>query len=139
MRGFAKLRLKDCVLVFRASIWTVAVRVGLSTLPFRTVRRLLMDRVKPTGAKYSVEQIVWAVRTTSRHVPQATCLTQALVVQRFLAKSGYHCRLRLGVAKDAVRGFEAHAWVECSDRVVIGESPGEPVTSVFTPIAAWEG
>jgi Transglutaminase-like superfamily len=139
MSRIAKLRFRDYVLALRAIVWTTAVRVGLSTLPFRTVRALIMDRARPVANRYTIEQIVWAVRAVSRYVPNATCLTQALVVQRFLIRSGHRCRLQLGVAKDAVRGFEAHAWVECGDRVVIGESAGESVTSRFTPIAAWEG
>jgi hypothetical protein len=139
MARSAKLRFRDYILTFRVIVWTTAVRVGLSTLRFRTVRSLMMDRARPTADTYTIEQIVWAVRAVSRYVPNATCLTQALVVQRFLIRSGHRCRLRLGVSKDAVRGFEAHAWVECDERVVIGESAGESVTSRFTPIAAWEG
>jgi hypothetical protein len=139
MSPIAKLRFWDYVLAFRVIIWTIAVRVGLTTLRFATVRSLIMDRARPITDRYTIEQIVWGVRAVSRYVPNATCLTQALVVQRFLITSGYRCRFRLGVAKDAVRGFEAHAWVECDERVVIGESVGESVTSRFTPIAAWDG
>jgi hypothetical protein len=139
MSRIGKLGCRDYLLAFRVIVCTTAVRVGLSTFRFATVRSLIMDRATPITDGYSVEQIVWAVRATSRYVPNATCLTQALVVQRFLIRSGHRCRLRLGVAKDAVRGFEAHAWVECGERVVIGESGGESVTSRFTPIAAWEG
>ena len=97
-----------------------------------------MQRVKPTGSKHSVEQIVWAVRVASRYVPKSTCLAQALAVQRFLAGSGHSCLVRIGVAKDPILGFEFHAWVECDGRVVIGEADGTSVTSHFTPIAAWE-
>jgi hypothetical protein len=98
----------------------------------------MMDGAQSVANTYTIEQIVWAVRAVSRYVPNATCLSQALVVQRFLIRSGHRCRLRLGVAKDAIRGFEAHAWVECDERVVIGESAGESVTSRFAPIAEWE-
>ena len=138
MRGFEKLRVRNYGLFLRASIWTVAVRVGLWTLPFRTVLRLAMGRLKSSETRYSIEQIVWAVRAASRYVPKATCLTQAIVAQQFLSRSGHHCRLRIGVARDAIHGFESHSWVECDGRVVIGESAGASVTSLFTPIAAWE-
>jgi hypothetical protein len=137
VRRFAKLRL-NYKLLFRAGVWIVAVRLGLSTLPFRAVRQMTMYRVTATGSEYSVEEIVWAIRAVSRYVPKATCLVQALVVQRFLMASGHRCRLRLGVAKDVVRGFQSHAWVESGDRVAIGEFRGESVTSLFIPIAAWE-
>jgi transglutaminase superfamily protein len=139
MSRIAKLKFRDYVLTFCVLVWTTAVRVGLSTLRFRTVRSLMMVRARLSADRYTVDQIVWAVRAVSRYVPNATCLTQALVAQRFLIRSGHRCRLRLGVSKDAVRGFEAHAWVECGERVVIGESGGESVTSRFTPIAAWDG
>lgn len=139
MRRLLKLRGTDYMLLLRAGICTVAVRVGLWIFSFRTVRRLAMCRCKPGRTRYSVEQIVWAVRAISRYVPEATCLTQALVVQRLLTMSGFPHWLRLGVAKDPVRGFESHAWVECDGRVVIGESADASVANLFTPIAVWEG
>ena len=138
MRRLAKLCL-NYKLLLCAGIWIAIVRVGLSTLSFRTVRRLARYNVRATGSKHSVEEIVWAVRSVSRYVPKATCLSQALVVQRFLMASGRQCRLRMGVAKDAFRGVQAHAWVECDDRVVVGDFPGGSVTSLYSPIAAWEG
>jgi hypothetical protein len=137
--SIAHFRLRDYVLVVRAAVLTIAVRVALSTLPFRFVRRLLMNRATPVRGTYTVDEIVWAVRGISKYVPGATCLTQAFVSQRLLAKSGFPCQIRIGVAKDPDRGFESHAWVECDGRVVIGESDGATVTNLFTSIAAWEG
>ena len=139
MRRTPKFRSRDYALAFRALFWTAMVRAGLSTFRFRTVRSLTLDRVRPRASRYTIEEIAWAVRAVSRYVPNATCLTQALVVQRLLMRSGHRCRLQLGVAKDAVHGFAAHAWVECGGRVVIGESAGECVTERFTSITGWEG
>ena len=98
----------------------------------------MIDRVSPAAkSRYSVDRIVWAVRAVSRRVPKATWLTQALVAQRLLLKSGHRCRLRMGAANETARGFEAQSWVEYGGRVVIGERAGTSITDVFTPMAAW--
>ncbi|MGH9544213.1 MAG: lasso peptide biosynthesis B2 protein [Terriglobales bacterium] len=42
-------------------------------------------------------------------------------------------RIRIGVSKDAGQ-FEAHAWVESQDRVVIGDSGLQR----YTPMMVWD-
>jgi hypothetical protein len=82
-------------------------------------RRIVAGR-RLTGA--SPDDIVWAITATSRYVPRATCLTQALVAEALLPQAGVDGRLRIGVARDAgANRFEAHAWVEHGDRILIGE------------------
>ena len=58
----------------------------------------------------------------SRYVPRATCLTQALTMQVLLERAGYDARLRIGVARGDEGQFQAHAWVESQDGIVIGGS-----------------
>ncbi len=61
---------------------------------------------------------VWV---TDRRRP---CLPVALATQRLAARLGYRAVLRLGV----VRGegiLEAHAWVECGGRCIVGQSARE--------------
>jgi len=102
------------------TLFVVAVaRVTLWMLPLALARKVVATT---TGAmkQISVERLVWAVKAASRWVPQATCLTQAMAVQALLARAGYGSRLEIGVAKDAAHRFEAHAWVTCGNRIVIG-------------------
>jgi hypothetical protein len=76
-------------------------------------------------AKYSNEEICWAVLAAAKYVPGATCLAQSLVGRSMLRREGYPAEIRIGVANEA-REFGAHAWVWSGNRIVLGES-----TSVF--------
>jgi hypothetical protein len=78
-----------------------------------------------------IRRVARAMRLTSRLVPGATCLTQALAAQILLGQRGYHLQLRIGVAKDGGGRLEAHAWLESQGMVVIGQS-ADP--SRFTPL-----
>ena len=107
----------------------IAVRLVLWCLPYRTVRRVTSVPVASTptppppvdGRDPIVGAVASAVKSASRFVPRATCLTQALVAERMLARRGRSSTLRIGVARDASGAFEAHAWLEHADRVIIGD------------------
>ncbi len=118
----------DRQLLVLAGVLLSMVRVGLWRLPFRSILQLVRRTAKlrlPSAllARTTDEQMVWAVRATSRYVPDATCLTQALVTQILFALRGRESQLRIGVAKDSQGRLEAHAWVECEGRVLIGSLP----------------
>ena len=106
----------------------LAVRVGLWLLPFEKLRGLLakVGQAKPARvkARYAVSTVAWAVRRAGRYVPAATCLPQALTVQMLLTWEGYQANLRLGVVLEDEGKLNAHAWVECGGKVVIGGSIG---------------
>ena len=116
--------------------------MGLWLIPFRMMRQLLAKLARGSVAS-SVEQsglvarIAWAVSVTSRYVPLATCLTQALVTKLMLARSGCYSILRIGVARSESGRLEAHAWVESNGKVVIGGS--ESSLKKYTTLAALEG
>lgn len=63
-----------------------------------------------------------------------TCLPQAIATQVLLARRGYPAFIHLGVAKGMEERIEAHAWVECQGRVVIGGDERERLT----PLLAFE-
>ena len=48
------------------------------------------------------------------------CLVKALTTQLLLNRFGYPHQLRIGVAKGATSGIEAHAWIECEGKVLMG-------------------
>jgi hypothetical protein len=116
---------RDRLLLFESALLLAAVRLGLWLLPFRTLYRLL-GIVKPectksnAPARPSSERIVWAVTVASRCVPRATCLTQAMATQLWLARRGYQATLHIGVARSQGGRLEGHAWVESEGKVVIG-------------------
>jgi hypothetical protein len=118
-------------LLVRAFLTVTAFRAALSVLPFRWTRRLAArDGGRTPATAPSREELVWAVSAAARHVPRATCLTQALALQALLTREGHDARLRLGVARGELGALEAHAWLESGGRVVIGG----PQAARFVPL-----
>jgi hypothetical protein len=110
--------------VGRALAWTIVTRIALFTLPWRVVSRYF-ERVPidPHAANWErARHMLWAVAAVSRRILRdRPCLTQALVGQRLLRQCGISTDLRIGVAR--IEGeFQAHAWLELDDRVVLGGS-----------------
>lgn len=140
LHKFLRLAAPERHLVLHALIVVAAVRLALWVLPFRWLRgfieRSLHGSSRPAGAGHrSVNGITWAVETTSRLVPRATCLTQALAARVLLAREGHASRVRLGVARMGKGDFKAHAWLEHGGQVVIG---GAGMTGL-TPLPTTEG
>ena len=137
---FLRLPPAERRLLVGATLLVIAIRLGLSLLPFPTLRRWLARAASaPAGgertARPSVERLAWAVTVGSRYVPAATCLTQALAAQTLLVRHGHPASLRIGVARGAGGQFEAHAWVESQGRLVIGGAGSER----FVPLPALDG
>ncbi|HYM04915.1 MAG TPA: lasso peptide biosynthesis B2 protein [Terriglobales bacterium] len=129
-------KLREIPILLRAVALVVAVRLALWMVPFARLRQAvarLAHARSPRETLYSVEQLSWAVRVVSRYVPRASCLTQALVLHILLRREGLPSRIQVGVSKVAGH-FEAHAWVESQDRVVIGDSSLQR----YTPMMVWD-
>jgi Transglutaminase-like superfamily len=133
-KSFAALSAQDRGLLLHALFVVAVVRTGLFLLPFRTVKRLTARTGRRAAPLRSVARCAWAVRASSRYVPGATCLTQALAAQALLAESGYDSRIEIGVRKDEHRRFRAHAWVVCGQEIVIGGAEAYR----YVPLAAWD-
>jgi len=120
LKRLASLTSGERRLLLRALFVVGVARAALCVLPVTSVRRVAA-RTAPATAMMSVAQLVWAVQVVSGYLPRATCLTQALALQALLARAGHESRVEIGVAKAAgAKRFEAHAWVVCQDKVVIG-------------------
>ncbi|MGC2186482.1 MAG: lasso peptide biosynthesis B2 protein [Terriglobales bacterium] len=128
--------LREIPTLLRAVAWVCAVRLALWIVPFARLRRVVAFLARPRlqrQSHYSANQLSWAVRAVSRYMPRSTCLTQAVVLHIMLRQEGLPSRIRIGVSKD--RGhFEAHAWVESQDQVVIGDSGLQR----YTPMMVWD-
>lgn len=113
----------ELLLFTRVAILVCAVRIGLWCGPFPTIRHIVAF-LSTTGpiptTRFSVAQLSRAVAGVSHYVPRATCLTQALALHILLRRRRLPSTIRIGVAKDQGGPFEAHAWVESEDRVVLG-------------------
>jgi hypothetical protein len=129
-------RFRELLILLRATILLWTVRLALWTVSFKKLRRVIDSlthgRFRPAN-RYSADQLSSAVRAASRYVPHATCLTQAVVLHILLRGEGLQSTIRIGVRKDAGH-FEAHAWVESQERVVIGD----PGPQGYAPMMVWD-
>lgn len=121
-RAVRRLSAADGVLLIEAALLLAAVRFGLSLLGFRPLRAAL-QRVS-TSRQQPRERVIWAVKAVARRFPAARCLAQALVMNTLLSRHGHSSDLKIGVrlvdrAEHDVP-LDAHAWVECDGRIVIG-------------------
>lgn len=69
----------------------------------------------------SLNNVIYAINIMSNYTPKATCLTRALAAQILLTKYHYLSTLKIGVSKKNDQ-FEAHAWLEVNNEVVLGQS-----------------
>jgi hypothetical protein len=126
----------DWWLLARAFALTLFVRGSLRLIPFRILRRLVRARRRPAHpGTPTVARIAWAVEASARRVPDATCLTQALVAETLLHRAGHEAILHLGVARpgeDESR-IEAHAWVMSEGQVVVGGGELDRFTRLPVP------
>lgn len=127
LSSFFRLPLGQKKLICWSFVLIVAIRIGLWLLPFGLLSRLLNRfgtvEKKKTADWTTVQHIVRSVRISSRYVPGATCLTQALASRFLLRISGQASDLKIGVEKDENNRFGAHAWIEVDGRIVIGKLP----------------
>jgi hypothetical protein len=128
---WAELSWRERLLLSRSFLVVVATRSALSLCPLPVARRVAaVAAVGATG--HTVNELVWAVMAAARYVPEATCLTRALAVHALLGRSGHPSHVEIGVAKES--RFEAHAWVVCGEKVVLGADEAHR----FCPILVWK-
>jgi hypothetical protein len=108
--------------------------VGLWLMPFATLQRLLLRWARPAGRTETAERLAWALAAAARRLPSPfrACLPQALAAEALLRRHGAPAELIIGVRRGPTdpppsasivfrhRSFEAHAWVESGERVVVG-------------------
>ena len=124
LRRFAELQPQERI-AFLIAFGVVAIsRLALWVIPFPILRRVMARTPSSLAglSTFSIEQLRWAVLATARRVPQASCLTQAMALQWLMTRSGRPSHLRIGVAKDAERGFRSHAWIEYQQKILIGDN-----------------
>ena len=130
IHSFVKLSFEDKFILIKSFslLWTI--RIMLWILPFAVIQRIISNFTVISDESHSIplEKLTWAVAVMSGYVPKATCLTRALTAQILLAWQNYPSNIKIGVSK-CDGEFEAHAWLEADDKIVLGESGTE-----YTPI-----
>jgi hypothetical protein len=113
-------------LLVEALVLIAAVRIALRMVRFTTVRSALDRWAAPrrtggkSGAPVAADEIAWAVTAAGRRVPGTTCLVEALAAHTLLRRHRQPALLRIGVRQRDALALDAHAWVECDGRVVVG-------------------
>jgi Transglutaminase-like superfamily len=134
---FFRLPSYEKSLLIRSWILLGIIKLGLELLPFLTLKNLLMKMgpmLAEGNGRFSEEKLAWAVGVSSKYLPKATCLVQALALHLLLQQAGHQSSLHIGVDNGIGGRLEAHAWVESQDRVLIGGSN----ISKYTPLLALE-
>jgi hypothetical protein len=121
LKRFARLAPSDRGLLLQAYAYLASCRVRLRLQEFVKLQAWATEMGR---GRVPVDRLYWAVKVALRLMPGATCLCQALTLQRLLARNGHHSELRIGVKKSN-NDFSAHAWLVHDGRILIGGSqPG---------------
>ncbi len=137
LNKFLRLPFSEKILFIKACTLLGIIRLGLSLLPFTTLKnvlRVIGPSIARVDEQLPEDQLAWAVATASRFVPRASCLAQALAVQQFLKQSGREARVHIGVERGEGGHLDAHAWVESRGKVLFGG----PNLSRYTHLLALE-
>jgi hypothetical protein len=126
IHSFLKLSFEDKHILIKSFLLLWIVRIMLWTLPFSVIQKIIGRFTAVSGELHGVpmEKLTWAVAVMSKYVPRATCLTRALTAQILFAGQNYSSNVKIGVSKTE-GNFEAHAWLESNDKVILGESEVE--------------
>lgn len=118
-----------------AALWFF--RLALWMIPLPRIKKFL-DKISPCAhtlkPPVSPQQIGGAIASSSRFVPHATCLVQALAAQWILRRQNLVSHLHVGIIKQEDGQLAAHAWVECDGIIVVGGGGLER----YTPILRWK-
>lgn len=137
-RKLATLGPAGLALLAEAAIVLIRVRLALTFSSFTKIqRKLLPAAVLPVHLPApALARMSWCVRSMARLVPGASCLTQALALQKLLHGRGVASELKLGVRRDGPGGLAAHAWVLVDGKVVIGGAAAD--LAPFATIAKFD-
>jgi hypothetical protein len=126
--SWTRLRPRDARLLLAALAIQAACQVRLRCQSFAGLQAWA---TRPGSGGLAAEPLTWAVKAVSRRTG-AACLSQALTLQRLLARNGHASQLRIGVRRPG-KSLAAHAWLVHEGRTLIGGADHEN----YTLLAAW--
>jgi hypothetical protein len=123
-------------LLVESLLLVLGIRLSLWILPFKWLNERLLSLNSTDFENREtdwnvVKSVARSVRASSRYVPQASCLTQALATRTLLRLKGQNSWLKIGVDRDENDVFIAHAWIEVDGKIVIGRLPRHERLSVL--------
>jgi hypothetical protein len=137
---FLKSPLAEKVLYAEAFLVVVFTGLILRVVPFRFLRKLLVqhlsaDTIPGPANLAELQKIVRSVDFFSEFHPFASCLTRSLSALLLIKFNGEHAILKIGVAKDELETFKAHAWLESNGRVIMGQVPSKTQYTVLDSLS----
>ncbi|MBE9461155.1 lasso peptide biosynthesis B2 protein [Dyadobacter subterraneus] len=117
--GSAKIKL------VQAGCTLILIKIGLAILPFSTFRKVFhwmsKSDAKPDLNSKEISEVVWAVNTAANIIPlELLCLPRALAA-KYLLRKVPSLSLEIGVEVNHAKPFEAHAWIQKGDEIIIGD------------------
>lgn len=122
-------------LMLQAAALLPATLLLQTTLPFKRWRPLLTRGQPVLPRRSSPAAIAQAVDRARRGMPGVyKCLPVAYTGHLLLHRNGHPSHVQVGVSRDESGKVEAHAWVECEGRVLIGDLPDLSRFVAFPPL-----
>lgn len=124
--SFIKLPTQEKWVAIDSFFWVITMRLMIWILPFHSLQKRVQKIVSnysysKSNSLISMKLIKIMIIVASRYVPRATCLVQAMAGYILFSKYGYTTSIKIGVLAEEGE-FEAHAWLEKENCVVLGES-----------------
>ena len=96
-------------------------RLRTRFVPARRIWPTLTVRAPEIPDHPLMKQLSRLIPAVARRVPwRAMCLEQAITAHTILARAGIGSRVEIGVAHGPFGKLEAHAWLKCAERTVVG-------------------
>lgn len=120
---YMKLPASDRWLLVCAAFAIIKARLTVTFVPLRQILKPLALQTAALSPSVDAARIGWAVETVSRIVPTGkNCLVRAMAARTILARYGFRGEIRLGIRKNSSDVLNGHAWLECGDQIITGES-----------------
>lgn len=131
IHSFLKLDNEIKWLLIKALIFLWVIRIMLWIFSFNKIQKILKrwSKSQSTGT-IPLSRITWGINVMSRFAPQSTCLVKALAGWLLLSEYGFDSEIKIGVSRR--EEFEAHAWLEHENEVILGASEVN-----YIPILGW--
>lgn len=119
-----RLPISDKRQMISIALMIMFVRLSLSCIGYNRLRQMIPPAQDDAPVDL-LRQLGRRVPLLARFMPGATCLTQAVAAQLFLARRGYRSDMRVGVRQDEAGQIRAHAWLLAQGKIVLGGHPAD--------------
>ena len=123
---FARLTTSEKVFFLNALFWMSYFRLALKLKPLQKLLKetqFKAGKQQPAKNNLTPSRVARLAALAGNLIPFSTCLSKSLAGHVLFARQGYDTKIHIGVSKEKVAGFEAHAWLTYNDIIVVGHLP----------------